>query len=64
MEKLHSILKTMDVPPLRFNDLHWLNRNIQINNGNHPDLKLALQLIKNLLNKGAQEWKTLCLSSF
>ena len=44
----------MDIPPLRFDDLHWLNRNIQINNGNHPDLKLALQLIKNLLNKGAK----------
>ena len=54
MEKLHSILKTMDIPPLRFDDLHWLNRNIQINNGNHPDLKLALQLIKNLLNKEAK----------
>ena len=49
MEKLHSILKTMDIPPLRFNDLHWLNRNIQINNGDHPDLALAQQLIQKLL---------------
>lgn len=53
-EELQSILKTMDIPLFRLNNLHWLNRNIQINNGDHPDLKLAQQLIKNLLKNGVK----------
>ncbi len=51
MEELHKILQGMDIPNLRFNDLPWLNRNIQINNSKHPDLMLAKQLIRNLLKE-------------
>ena len=50
MERLKEILATMDIPPMRVNDLGWLQRNIQINNGEHPDIETALQLIK-------QQWK-------
>lgn len=48
MEELHKILEGMDIPILRYNDLPWLNRNIEINNSKHPDLMLAKLLIQNL----------------
>lgn len=61
-ERLLQILKTMDVPEFRltsFNgdiDLMWLNRNLPIRNGNHPDIKEAYDLIRSgiqeLVKKG------------
>ena len=51
MEELHKILEGMNIPKLRFNDLPWLNRNIEIYNSKHPDLMLAKQLIQNLQRK-------------
>lgn len=50
-EELESILNTMNIPSARKKDLGWLNRNIEINNGQHPDIDRALQLIK-IIAKG------------
>ena len=51
-EKLESILKTMDIPQIRKNDMSWLMRNIQINNHSHPQIKEAIQLIKTVIKEG------------
>lgn len=50
-EQLVDILKTMDIPPFRFNDLGWLSRNITIRNFGHERINEARQLIKELLNE-------------
>jgi hypothetical protein len=45
-DRLQEILKTMNVPELRKTDYRWLFRNILVQNKNHPDLKEALDIIK------------------
>jgi len=49
--RLEQILNTMDIPESRKQDFNWLIRNLGIRNINHPDLREALELIKNLKNK-------------
>ena len=49
--RLIEILNTMNIPELRKNDFNWLIRNLGIGNFDHPNLKEALELIKNLKNK-------------
>jgi len=46
--RLKEILNTMNIPELRKNDFNWLIRNLGIGNINHPDLREALELIKNI----------------
>lgn len=46
--ELHGLLKDMDVPPDRFNDINWLNRNFGIRNQNHPKFPEAKEMIRNL----------------
>lgn len=46
--ELHRVLKGMDVPILRFDDLGWLTRNLGINNSNHPNFILATWLVTKL----------------
>ena len=48
-DRLNEILSTMDVPLFRKTDLQWLNRNIRIRNGEHPDIKECCNLITELL---------------
>jgi hypothetical protein len=52
-DRLNEILSTMDVPKFRKKDLHWLDRNVWIWNGNHPDIKECCELINDLLFKKA-----------
>lgn len=47
-EELENILMHMDIPKLRIKDLNWLNRNLAINNSNHPDFEKAINLIKQI----------------
>lgn len=51
METLKEILATMDIPKTRVSDLRWLKRNLHINNGEHPDIETALQLINQQIKK-------------
>ena len=44
-QELHRVLNNMDIPKLRFDDLGWLDRNIAINNSDHPNFILATWLI-------------------
>ena len=46
--ELHRILSGMDIPEDKFDDLHWLSRNIEMNNNNHPNIILASWLIRKL----------------
>jgi hypothetical protein len=48
---LHSLLLTMKVPESRFDDLHWLNRNLGIQNKDHPNLEVAMKLLKSRLKE-------------
>lgn len=52
MERLQEILMTMDVPSGRKLDIHWLKRNINIRNFNHPDIVEANSIINQLLKNG------------
>ena len=51
-EELSSLLKTMDVPPVRAEanpkDIHWLGRNVALNNASHPKLPRVRQLLTSL----------------
>ena len=46
--RLLEILATMEIPEMRMTrrDWRWMMRNMSINNGDHPDLKEAVQLLK------------------
>lgn len=46
---LEGLLAPMDVPQLRRGDLRWLSRNLAINNSQHPNFPLAIDLVKILL---------------
>lgn len=46
--RLLEILATMEIPEMRMDrrDWKWMMRNISINNQDHPDLKEAVQLLR------------------
>lgn len=48
-QDLMKILKTMDLPEGRLEDLNWLRRNLLIKNADHPEANEALRLIQLLL---------------
>lgn len=48
-ERLDEILEKMNVPDKRKGDLHWLNRNVWIQNDWHPDIKECCNLVNELL---------------
>ena len=49
---LLPILSTMDVPIERMRlipaNVRWLLRNLRVRNGEHPDIDLAIELLKKL----------------
>ena len=55
-ERLKDILATMDIPEMRRDinlemNLRWLQRNLAVNNGAHPDAGEALLIIRDLLRR-------------
>ena len=60
-EELQDILKIMDVPLKRMNDMEWLARNLGVRNREHKDFNRAMELILDshpncgMMHK---EWKT------
>jgi hypothetical protein len=42
---LLGLLKTMDIPEWRRNDIEWLRRNLPFNNSGHPDFARAWKLL-------------------
>jgi hypothetical protein len=46
--RLLEILETMEIPEMRMSrrDWKWMMRNINVSNSEHPDLKEAVQLLK------------------
>tara|TARA_R110000796_G_scaffold194971_1_gene311364 strand:+ start:492 stop:692 length:201 start_codon:yes stop_codon:yes gene_type:complete len=46
--RLLEILATMDIPEMRLTrrDWRWMMRNISVNNQEHPELKEAVQLLR------------------
>jgi len=56
LNKLKELLGTMHVPDKRIrrnlfktSSIRWLNRNLRIRNGEHPQLVEALELIKSIM---------------
>jgi hypothetical protein len=47
-KRLLEILATMELPETRLQrrDWRWMMRNISVNNQEHPDLKEAVQLLR------------------
>ena len=47
-ERLLEILATMELPQMRMDrrDWKWMMRNISVQNKEHPDLKEAVQLLR------------------
>lgn len=50
---LRKILETMELPSFRIQhmgdaNLAWLQRNIQVQNADHPDIDAAIALLKEL----------------
>lgn len=47
-KRLMEILSTMEIPAMRLDrrDWKWMMRNISVNNSGHPDLKEAVQLLR------------------
>ena len=46
--RLLEILATMEIPQMRLDrrDWKWMMRNIAVNNGEHPELKEAVKLLR------------------
>ena len=46
--RLLDILATMEIPQMRLDrrDWKWMMRNISINNGDHPDMREAVKLLR------------------
>lgn len=46
--RLLEILSTMEIPEMRMErrDWKWMMRNISVRNGEHPDLKEAVKLLR------------------
>jgi len=54
--RLLEILATMKIPQMRLErrDWKWMMRNISINNGDHPDLKEAVKLLREAISVDAR----------
>lgn len=55
---LRTLLQQMNVPQMRqdttrFANIRWLNRNLRVNNGDHPMLDTAMSLVVWLLKEGS-----------
>ena len=53
-DRLKEILATMDIPQMRSDitqtqNLRWLQRNLQVRNGAHPNTGEALLIIRDIL---------------
>jgi hypothetical protein len=53
MLRLQAMLNNMSVPEERKTDLHWLRRNLGINNSDKPQYKDAMRLIKEMIRGGS-----------
>lgn len=58
MDLLMDLLETMDIPQQRFMspgtgqpDLKWLDRNLHVNNLQHPDFKQASRTVRRILRR-------------
>lgn len=51
INELQDALNGMDIPQMRKRDIGWLNRNISINNSNHPNFLKATWLIKQIMKE-------------
>ena len=56
MSALSTILNTMDVPSMRkdltnFGNVRWLSRNLRIENGDHPLIDSAMDIVTFLFRK-------------
>ena len=54
--RLLEILATMEIPQMRLarRDWKWMKRNIAVNNGQHPDLKEAVKLLREAVSVDAR----------
>ncbi len=48
IDELQNVLIGMDVPNQRKKDIRWLNRNLAINNQDHPNFLKAVWILKQL----------------
>jgi len=53
MERLLEILSTMKVPSMRVGrrDWRWINRNLAVQNKNHPDFPEAIKLVREAIRR-------------
>jgi len=51
MDRLIEILSTMKIPALRLErrDWSWINRNLAVQNKNHPDFREAIKLVRDAI---------------
>lgn len=49
--ELHHLLKDMDVPPDRYNDINWLNINLRVRNIAHPNFSRASDLSRAIMKE-------------
>lgn len=49
-DELGDILETMEIPKSRSSDYRWMARNLGINNGSHPKLERATEILRIFLN--------------
>jgi len=49
---LKSLLKGMDIPVFRKNDIRWMSRNIAVRNKDHKNFKNASDLILEFISQG------------
>lgn len=48
LKELKELIKDMDIPEARRSDIYWLARNLPIRNSLNPNLKKALEILRDL----------------
>lgn len=51
LDNLQEVLIGMKIPSQRTKDIGWLNRNLAINNADHPNFLKAVWLINQLMKE-------------
>lgn len=54
LSKLKSLTKSMDIPTFRQDRPHWLAKNMEVRNSEHPNYEAAMEIVKTLVKKGVK----------
>lgn len=52
LQQLEKLVKRMDIPVYRRNNVCWLKRNLRVKNSSHPHFESVMKIVEELLSYG------------